>query len=173
MRSGGGRAKGNWFEREVAKLICEAFKGWGITTSDAYRTPLSGGHLHARKSDPGDLVISKRLRKYFPFNVECKAYRRVKLWPLFFSVETQKNAWKFKAWLGQVSKGSNSNKSRHPMLIFKENNGPVIAMVPQIMPLVTRIQRRFRTMYNGEPWYAMLLSDVLKELVREAKDATE
>lgn len=166
-----GRTKGNGFERQVAKMVVTAFACFGVKTKECYRTPLSGGHLHASQYDPGDLVISKRLRKYFPFKVECKFYRNIRLWPLFTNVDKQKKGWKFKPWLAQTCKGGNGKL--HPMLVFKENNGPVICMIPQIMPIITQIDNRFRTKYNGETWYAMLFKDVLRELVREAEDAVE
>src|ERR1700733_13147777 len=72
-----GRRKGSAFERKVAGLIVEAFSGYGITAKDCYRTPLSGGHIHANKTDPGDLVLSARLRAFFCYSTECKSYKKL------------------------------------------------------------------------------------------------
>lgn len=168
MRKGGGRNKGNGFERQVAKLVVTAFDCMGVAKKDCYRTPGSGGHKYASKVDPGDLVISKRLRKYFPFHVECKFYRRVELWPLFTSIDKQKKAHKFKGWLAQTVRGNNGKLQ--PMLVWKENQGPIFCLVPQLMPLVTKIPNKLKTHYNGEVWYAMLFSDMLKALVKIAKE---
>lgn len=168
MKAGGGRSKGNSFERHVAKLVVTAFDCLGITQEDCYRTPSSGGHKYAKKEDPGDLVISKKLHKYFPFHIEAKHYRKVSLNALFTPIEKQKRAWKFKGWVEQVNAAS--RKGMHPVIVFKENSGPVLALLPQIMPLAARVGIRFRTKYKGETWYVMEFAAMLRELVREAKE---
>jgi hypothetical protein len=71
-RGGAGvRNKGNSFEREVAKQILDAV-GPSFSGEDCRRTPASGGQPFG---DRGDLVISGRLFRRFPFVVECKHWR--------------------------------------------------------------------------------------------------
>jgi len=163
MKAGGGRNKGNAFERKLANEVVTAFSCFGIKKSDCYRTPLSGGHIHAKQSDPGDLVISKRLRKYFPFHVEAKHYRQVSLNALFTPIEKQKKAWKFKPWVEQVGRAKKHGLT--PVIVFKENNGPILAMLPMYPPLTdTRII--FKTRYKGEPWYVITFKSMLRILVK-------
>lgn len=166
MKAGGGRNKGNAFERKVAKEVVTAFACFGIKKSDCYRTPLSGGHIHAKQSDPGDLVISKRLRKYFPFHVEAKHYRNVSLNALFFPIEKQKPAWKFKKWVEQVGRAKRQGLT--PVIVFKENLGPILALFPD-HELVSKIGIRFRVLYKGEPWHVVKFSRMLQVLVKEAR----
>lgn len=169
MKKGGGRSKGSSFERQVAKMVVTAFADFGVKKRDCYRTPLSGGHIHAKHLDPGDLVISKKLKKFFPFHVECKFYRRVELWPLWLPIDKHKPAWKFKKWLDQTLKACGPSKRHYPMLIWKENLGPVFCMVQEVVPLVLKIRCKHRTWYKGEKWFVMRFEDLLDVLVREAK----
>jgi len=166
MKAGGGRNKGNAFERKVASEVVTAFACFGIKKSDCYRTPLSGGHIHAKQSDPGDLVISKKLRKYFPFHVEAKHYRSVSLNALFFPIDKQKKAWKFKPWVEQVGRAQKHGLT--PVIVFKENNGPILALLPMYPPL-TDMRIVFKTRYKGEPWYVITFASMLRVLVKRAK----
>ena len=56
--------KGQTFERKVAKMIAQTFDA---TPQECYRTPRSGGGFVK-----GDIVMSERLQKRFPYTVECK-----------------------------------------------------------------------------------------------------
>lgn len=66
--------KGSIFERKVAKDILEA-AGSLFGAKDCYRTPQSGGHRFAGKSD---LRISGSLQSILPFCVECKHRKTVR-----------------------------------------------------------------------------------------------
>lgn len=121
MRPGGGRSKGNAFERQVAKLICEAFS---LDKTHCFRTPLSGGHRFAKQSDPGDLVMSPELRAKFCFSVECKSYRRLD-WAGLLS--KKKNS-QFAKWWRQTKAACNNGA--RPLLIFKENRSEPFCMFP-------------------------------------------
>jgi hypothetical protein len=68
------RDKGNTFERKVAKEIVAA-AGRLFKAKDCYRTPQSGGHRFAGKSD---LRISPSLQAILPFCVECKHHKDVR-----------------------------------------------------------------------------------------------
>lgn len=166
MKKGGGRAKGNGYENKTAKKVVAAFAAFGIRRKDCYRTPLSGGHKFASQKDPGDLIISKRLEKMFPFSVECKFYKKVKLWALWTPIEDQKKAWKFRIWLRQARKAAGK---KIPLLVFKENNGPDMCAFPtenggHIKPGGKMVPRLY------VPWKSTLytvarLDDLLIELV--------
>lgn len=125
MRRGGGRAKGNSFERQVAKMIVEAFAEFGIDKKHCFRTPLSGGHRYAKECDPGDLVMSPELRKLFPFSVEAKSYRRLKWRELLSPL---KKSGQFYKWWQQACLAAVSN-DLEPLLVFKENYSIPFAMV--------------------------------------------
>lgn len=146
MKRGGGRVKGNAFERQVAKMIVEAFSDHGIDSKHCYRTPLSGGHRYAKKCDPGDLVMSPELRKLFPFAVEAKSYKRLKwrelLSPLKKSGQFYK--WWQQACLGATSQGLN------PLLVFKENNSPIYAMV---------VNSQVQDPWNSNPYISVWTGD--------------
>lgn len=167
MKLGGGRRKGNSFELTVAKLIVDNFKDYGIEQLDCYRTPQSGGHRFAKQEDPGDLVISKKLRTLFPFKVECKFYKHIELFPLWLPVSEHKKAWHFKDWLSQACKAPGD---AHPLLVFKQNNGPILCALPTVLPVVTMIENRMIFQYEFEEWYVVLFSELLRVLVERRKE---
>ena len=129
MKKGGGRLKGNAFEREVAKLIVATFEDHGITNEHCYRTPGSGGHRYAKKKDPGDILLDGKLKKLFPFTIECKSYKRLNWRELFAPL--QKGS-QFKKWWEQCCMAAALNGGE-PLLIFKENRSQAFAMVRQVM----------------------------------------
>jgi hypothetical protein len=170
MKKGGGRAKGSGFEREIAHEVIAAFKEFGIKKEDCYRTPLSGGHIFAKGKDPGDLVISPKLRKLFPFTVECKFYKKLHMHAWWIPVMKQKKAWKFRGWLEQVCKSATPKLP--PMLVFKGNNLPTFCAIqcPIESPLSIRgLKPQLRFTYEGEPWIVVLFSKFLKTQVALAK----
>ncbi len=124
MRKGGGRQKGSAFERDVAKLIIAAFEHRGICKEDCYRTPGSGGHKYAKKEDPGDLVISPRLRKHWPFAVECKFYAKL---PMDVLMTPNIKAGLISNWWTQTV----TSAGKHiPLLVFRQNKQQAYAMLP-------------------------------------------
>ena len=173
MKKGGGRGKGNGFERDTAKTVVKAFKHFHISGKDCYRTPSSGGHKYAKQSDPGDLVISKKLRELFPFVCECKSYNRVDLFKLYTPLEDHPKSSQFKQWLAQACAACNGSKKMYPMLIFKQNSSLVLCAIPAIYPLVANMSRRnytrLKMKYRDEDWYVVRFDQLLKQLVREAK----
>ena len=167
MRKGGGRAKGSGFERMVARTVIEAFKEFGIRKEDCYRTPLSGGHRAARKKDPGDLVISKKLLKYFPFSVECKFYKKLYLPALWMPQKQWKKNWNFGPWLKQTCKACGSN--RMPLLIFKGNGTPTFAALPRLAPLMLGGRPVLTFRYESEDWCVILFNRLLRRLRNHAR----
>ncbi len=81
---------------------------------------MSGGHPVAEK---GDSVISPRLKKIFPFFIECKAYRDWNLnrllWP-----KGKSKGWYLKLRIQAKEAG------RLPIFIAKGNNEEPVAAVP-------------------------------------------
>lgn len=122
MKPGGGRIKGSTFERKIADMVVRAFAQHGITRSDCYRTPSSGGHRFAKQSDPGDLVLSPALRSMFAFSVECKKYKKLD-WHLLLSDSIKKGHWD--SWWVQAEKASIGAK---PMVVFSANRSQPFAM---------------------------------------------
>lgn len=118
-----GRAKGSTFERQIAHMVVTAFLPFGITNKDCYRTPLSGGHIHASGNDPGDLVISPKLERIFPISVECKSYKKLD-WPKLLC--DCDGHWL--TWYRQARKAS-KGLARTAMLVFKQNMSEPFAMI--------------------------------------------
>jgi hypothetical protein len=169
MKKGGGRQKGSGFERTIAKAVLNRFAQYGITKSDCYRTPLSGGHLAARGNDPGDLVISKKLREFFPFCVECKFYKVVRLEYFWVPMKKHKKSWHITPWLDQTMKAveNSDNKNLHPLLIFKANKQRVFCCVPEAFPLIaTKAITSLRFRYKGQ-WWRLCLFDTFLRIVSE------
>lgn len=125
MRAGGGRAKGANFERVVAKAVIRSFARFGITIKDCYRTPMSGGHPAASLTSPGDLVVSARLAKLFPFSVECKRVEALSLDQLFQTGTTTGLLQKF---MQQAVR--QAGQEWIPLLVVKKNHGPLLAVLP-------------------------------------------
>lgn len=124
MRKGGGHSKGASFERDIAKRIVKAFTKFGIKQSDCWRSVLSGGH----EMSSGDLRMSAKMEKLFPFSVECKAHKKVEWWRFNVEHEFRKPSWKEIQWLQQASDGAKKGKGLQPLLVIKENNRPILVM---------------------------------------------
>jgi hypothetical protein len=168
VRTGGGRQKGNGFERAVAKMVISAFAEFGITKKDCYRTPLSGGHMRASLNDPGDLVMSQKLLNYFPVSVECKAYRAVPwnklLWP-----RKKKGVWD--SWWKQACKAAYVQK-RLPLVIFKQNGSvPYVMYVHHDLTTlgVGIISPNVTTKVRGDKVRVAILSQFLDQIVVAAR----
>lgn len=112
------KTKGSSFERLVAKRICAAFD---VSARECYRTPMSGGHKFAGKAD---LIIGPKLRKRFPFVVECK---HTKIWQpgdMLFPTKHELS------WVAQVLTASSRSKGRWPLLVMRGNHTKVFAAFP-------------------------------------------
>lgn len=77
-----GKAKGAAFELKIVKLIRNAVKCVYPNDSVCFRTPASGGHYIIGGAD---ITISEDLRKIFPFCIECKHRKTIKV-EKFFAV---------------------------------------------------------------------------------------
>lgn len=166
MRAGGGKQKGSAFERKVAKLIRVAAKRvMKVKKSDVYRTPMSGGHIHAKRENPSDLVISKRVRKRFPFVVECKHYRRIR----YLELMTPSFEGGIHKWIEQVKKCVKGNRYC-PLVVMMENRGNIFCAFPLMLPMATgpyKPRRGLLFMHGKEQWCLMLFSTFLKAVFKE------
>ena len=171
MKPGGGRDKGALFEREVAKLIIKAFACYGIKRKDCYRTPLSGGHRFASKLDPGDLVVSARMRKLFPFSVEAKHHKNITglEWGALLCGN---DPAELLSWWRQTVRAAKTRKLE-PLLVFKQNFGRIFAMYrAQGLLTTASIYPCMRTRLGGESVRVVLFSKVLAKMVERGRNGT-
>ena len=156
MKPGGGRLKGASFERAVAKVIVKALSKFGITKADCYRTPLSGGHRYAKKEDPGDLVISRRLRQYFSHTVECKDYKKSVLSHFFYLKPSLREC----KWLEQAI--SQETQKLDMLLVFKHDHTMFccrrLMRIPKSKPSLCFV-------FKGGSYVVELFKDYLQALV--------
>lgn len=166
MKLGGGRAKGAAFERKVAKLLLQTFRkaGLDVSAEDAFRTPLSGGHKYASKTDPGDIQLSTKILEWFPMVVECKHWRQLQVERF---LQKPKKSWKEFQWLDQVSVSA-LQTGRSPLLVMKSNNGVILCAhtaeislpsfpSPMHQPLITFVFRK-------SIWWVYPFEDFLQRL---------
>jgi hypothetical protein len=123
MRSGGGHRKGAAFERHVAKMIVKAFRRYGVKQKECWRSVLSGGH----EMSSGDLRMSRRMEKLFPWSVECKFRKKIRWTNLFLYPRITNSAER--RWVAQAGAGADKGTSK-PLLVLKENHGPILAYGP-------------------------------------------
>ena len=154
------RSKGSGFERQIAKAVVAVyaaeFPKKNFDKTDCWRTPLSGGHHAISKHDPGDLQYSPRLKKLFPWSVECKSYRRLH-WHRLMTKKKNKGHWN--KWWSQCVKAA-GKLGMSPLLIVKENGGqPMVIKIGgdmlQTPTIITRI--------NGDIVYVSRFLPFLKE----------
>ena len=126
MRLGGGHGKGAQFERDVARMIVHAFRKHGIKQRECWRSTLSGGHAMSC----GDLYLSDRLAKLFPWAVECKYYRKIDWQNFLIPPRYRKKSWKEWQWVKQANDAVHAKPGigLEPLLVMKENRGPIYAM---------------------------------------------
>jgi hypothetical protein len=161
----GGKRKGSAFERKVAGLILDA-AGNEFDKSDCYRTPMSGGHKYAGK---GDLVVSPRLRKRFPWVNESKHWKAIKLEHI---MEMAEYIVKFHE---QVLDEVRHDKwDRWPLLTLKGNRGLIYAATKR-QHLKEYSDGKFVRYpylayeYKGDKWVCMNFIDFLRFLKSRRK----
>lgn len=148
MRKGGGKSKGSAFERKVAKMIAAAFRNFGIHQRECWRSVLSGGH----KISCGDLTLSPRLEKLFPFSIECKHIKRIHFERFLFPPYYRKSSWPEWQWVAQAEGDVKKRPELKPLLVMKSNTSKVLVL------------------YKNEFGYRMVeFADFLKRAVRQAK----
>jgi hypothetical protein len=115
-----GHGKGSAFERKIAKEIVKAYSKFGITQKDCWRSTLSGGHPRAA----GDLEISERLAKIFPFCLEMKHRKKIRFENFLLMHQSEE-----KRWVQQTLDGAKKAPGTTPVLVMRANNCPIYAMV--------------------------------------------
>jgi len=124
MKKGGGKNKGNTFERDICKLLSEWAGGNGDTLF--WRTASSGGRFtqHAKKGKgkaagmDGDITAVDHRGRFFTDNhhVECKTYKEI---DLLHTLDLPSGGQFMKFWLQAWEGSQKANKI--PLLIFKRN----------------------------------------------------
>lgn len=158
MKKGRGHAKGSEFERKIAKEIVKAFKKFGITQRDCWRSTLSGGHARAA----GDLELSQRLEFLFPFCLEMKHRKKVR-WENFFQQKTTEES----RWVRQAIEGAEKTKDMTPVLVVRANNCPILALVGERSEVHDDAPELW---IDGKMWKLMPWRKFLKLAVEMAKD---
>ena len=115
-----GKAKGSEFERKIAKEIVKAFKPFGITQKDCWRSTGSGGHARSA----GDLDISDRLYKLFPFCLEMKHRKKIRYENFLLKKLSEERRW-----IRQTCDGAGKCEGSTPVLVMRANNNPIYALV--------------------------------------------
>lgn len=142
-----GHGKGSAFERKIAKEIVKAYSKFGITQKDCWRSTLSGGHPRAA----GDLEISERLGKIFPFCLEMKHHKKIRF-ENFLLIHPSKE----KRWITQTLDGAEKAKGMIPVLVMRANNCPIYAMIGlKVNKSSTKLNTQEHS-WNLVPWKTFL-----------------
>jgi hypothetical protein len=119
-----GKSKGSEFERMVAKLLDV---WWEVPKGTFWRSKISGG-----ADEPGDITprFSTELKEW-PFVIECKHYKEVKLIQLLSS-SSLKDGGQILQWWQQLSKDHQKALTKKPntllyrLLFMKGTNTPLL-----------------------------------------------
>jgi len=126
---------------------------------------MSGGHRASKASDPGDLVISPELSKYFPFIVECKKQEVLEMWHFLIPEAQWQPSWDEPKWLHQACEAAAIDPmERYPLLIMTRNFLPEFCA----FPLTASIPAPYRELsvrgifqYQGKVWRIELFDYML------------
>jgi hypothetical protein len=114
LKSGGGKRKGNKFERLVAGL----FDAWFEEPKHTFWRSVNSGGVW----EPGDIVPRKKM--WYPFVTECKSYKNVDLLELFSDIKKKLIlVWWEQALRDQkkaIDLGANPQQTV-PLLVFRRN----------------------------------------------------
>jgi Holliday junction resolvase len=144
------RTKGNTFERQIAKLLNDRFK-----TTEFSRSPGSGAFASTHTVPDhlkiyGDLITPNKFR----FCIECKkGYKHLNLYSLY---NHSSDLWKF---IEQSEKDS-GKCSRIPLVIFKQDRQPALAIIPQSVAVTEDI--KYIEIHNGKHYRVYLFEELLK-----------
>lgn len=152
-----GKAKGSEFERKIAKEIVKAFRHFGMTQRDCWRSTMSGGHDRA----VGDLEMSKDLLRLFPFCLEMKHRKLIRIENFFMDKKSEELSW-----IDQVTIAASKNKSLTPVIVMRGNHKQILALVG---PRSEVHDDGAELWIAGQMWKLMLWSKFLKMAVALAK----
>ena len=144
------RTKGNTFERQIAKLLNDRFK-----TEEFSRSPGSGAFATTHKVPDhlkiyGDLLTPEK----FKFCIECKkGYNNQNLYSLY---NYSSDIWKF---IEQSEKDA-EKCGRIPMVIFKQDRQPTLAIVPSNVPFEEPI--KYIEIHQHKAYRVYLFEELIK-----------
>lgn len=159
------KQKGSAFELVFVKLIRKAVSR-KYKDDICYRTPRSGGHPIIGGAD---IIIKPELRKIFPFAVECKHRKTIKIHSLFSETK------QIKDFLAQSMENTDESGD-NPLLVIRGTRTPILcastldgfksagyeAIVSSKIPgLVFR--------FRGQTWKMVLAKYVMKVLHSKVK----
>jgi len=144
------RAKGSTFERHIAKTLNDRFK-----TTEFSRTPGSGAFATTHTLPDhlkiyGDLITPLN----FKYCIECKkGYNKENLYSLY---NYSSQFWKF---IDQCEKDSEKCQ-KIPMVIFKQDRQPTIAVVPAHIPFEESL--KYIEIHKNKTYRIYLFEEILK-----------
>ncbi len=154
-----GHGKGSSFERKIAKQIVKAFKKFGVKQNDCWRSVLSGGH----QMSAGDLRMSARMEELFPYAVECKHYKKIRLENFLTGNPKGKEV----KWLQQTLEGADKSDGLKALLVMKANNQKILTM--RFVPREVVSSKSSLLIVNDLAWEVKLWTEFLARAVRRAK----
>jgi hypothetical protein len=144
------RTKGNAFERQIAKILNDRFN-----TTEFSRSPGSGAFATTHSLPEhlkiyGDLITPEK----FKFCIECKkGYNNLNLYSLYnYSSEF----WKF---IEQSEKDA-EKCSKLPMVIFKQDRQPVLAIIPKAIAFEENI--KYIEIHKNKTYRVYLFDELVK-----------
>ena len=144
------RTKGNTFERQIAKILNDRFN-----TTEFSRSPGSGAFATTHSLPEhlkiyGDLITPEK----FKFCIECKkGYNNLNLYSLY---NNSSELWKF---IEQSEKDS-KKCSKLPMVIFKQDRQPVLAIIPKGIAFEENI--KYIEIHKNKTYRVYLFDELIK-----------
>ena len=144
------RAKGSTFERQIANTLNERFN-----TAEFSRSPGSGAFATTHTLPDylkiyGDLITPEN----FKYCIECKkGYNKENLYSLY---NYSSHFWKF---IDQCEKDSEKCQ-KIPMVIFKQDRQPTIAVVPAHTPFEESL--KYIEIHKNKTYRIYLFEEILK-----------
>lgn len=155
MRKGGGKPKGNAYEREICKDLSK-WISYGERDDIFWRSAMSGGRTTVglkkgivRNTQGGDITAidpigNKLTNKYV---IECKSYKNIHLQSMLFYIPKNGSIYEF--WIELYNKSKQLGKDM--MLIIKQNNLPKLIGLTKTGRLGGNLQRSIHEDYNIKP----------------------
>ena len=155
MRRGGGKPKGNAFEREICKDLSK-WLSYGERDDILWRSAMSGGRATVglkkgivRKTQGGDITAidpigNKLTDKYM---IECKSYKNIHLQSMLYGIP--KNASIYEFWIELYNKSKQLNKDM--MLVIKYNTSVKLLGLTKTSRTIGNLQKTLHEDYDIKP----------------------
>lgn len=159
-----GHSKGSAFERKIAKEIVKAYKkqGFKVDQRDCWRSVLSGGH----EMSYGDLRMSDKMLRLFPFAIECKHRKKVRV-ENFFMTKNKELSWV------EQAVGGCRGEALTPVIVMRGNFGKILALVGPLSEVHDRKRAEIYFQDYDGPWQMMYWSVFLKRAIEHAKKGSK